>query len=139
MAGGGHVILRSKPFIASELGSCGDPPRGLKFTRPRGRSNELRGFKPTCPGNSALHTINIMLWYTDTTRNLDAFAPCNNCVTIHFVECTTKPPTTKPPTTKPPLRGCFRCFLTAKCHNQLFCASKPTGKELQHYKCMNLC
>jgi len=46
MADGRRVIIRSKPFIASDLGGCGDPPRGLKFTRARG---SLRGFNPANP------------------------------------------------------------------------------------------
>jgi len=36
MVDGGRVIIRSKPFIARELGGCGDPPMGLKFTRAMG-------------------------------------------------------------------------------------------------------
>jgi len=53
MVDGGRVIIRSKPFIASELGGCGDPPRGLKITRARGRSNELRGFNPRQPPDNS--------------------------------------------------------------------------------------
>ena len=42
-----------KYSISSEQGGCGDPLRGLKFTRARGRSNQLRGFSPfPTPGNS---------------------------------------------------------------------------------------
>ena len=38
LADSGRVILRSKPFIASELGGCADPCRvlNLKFTRAKG-------------------------------------------------------------------------------------------------------
>jgi len=46
MVDGGRVIIKSKPFIASELGGCNDPPRGLKFRRAMGRSNELGGSTP---------------------------------------------------------------------------------------------
>jgi len=34
-----------------ELGGLRRPPMGLKFTRARGRSNELRGFNPPLPPN----------------------------------------------------------------------------------------
>ena len=43
------MIIRSKRFIASDLGGCGDLPRGLKFRTGIGRSNELRGFKFNLP------------------------------------------------------------------------------------------
>jgi len=44
------VIIKSKPFIASELWGCGDPRRLLKFSRVGGRSHELRGLNlPNLP------------------------------------------------------------------------------------------
>jgi len=49
VADGGRVIIRSKPFIASELGGYGDPLRGLKITRARGCSSELRGLSVPDP------------------------------------------------------------------------------------------
>ena len=59
---GGRVIIRSKPFVASELGegSCSDSPctpaEGLKFSTAIGRrSNEVRGFDlPNPPSNSSI-------------------------------------------------------------------------------------
>jgi len=43
---GGRVMIKSKPFIASELGEVEAPPpmRGLKVSTAGGRSNVLRGF-----------------------------------------------------------------------------------------------
>ena len=47
------MIIRSKPFVASELGGCEalppPPPRVLKFSRARGHSNELKVFNLPIP------------------------------------------------------------------------------------------
>ena len=62
MVDGRRVIIRSKPFIACEIGDCGDPPRGLKFTTARGRSNELKRFNaPPLPptGNSSTDYVRL--------------------------------------------------------------------------------
>jgi len=56
---GGRTIIRSKPFIASDMSYRGLrwPPRGMKFTRwgMGCRSNELSGFNlpNPLPGNSS--------------------------------------------------------------------------------------
>jgi len=57
MVEGGRVIIRSKPFIASELWEEGwRPPEAVEIYH-RGRCNELRGFNPPTPSPPAIRAL----------------------------------------------------------------------------------